>query len=101
MNYNNLTPEQQAQFADNVATLLGGTQLTAIDPAVRADLQTAIGTLPSSLTSADADAFVQAAEAVAATAARNYIADQLALVIKNTRDFLIAGNATKQQFDLC
>ena len=101
MNYQNLTPEEKVQFAENVATLLGGTALAAIDPAVRTDLLTAMGTLPADLTAADTDAFVQAAQAKASTEARNFTVDQIDTVLKSVRDFLIASNAPKEQFDLC
>lgn len=101
MIYQNLTPEQKAQFAENVATLLGGTELSAIDAAVRTDLLTALGTLPASLMSADADCLVQATQAKASTASRNITEGSMDLVIKNVRDFLVAGNAPQDQFDLC
>ena len=101
MKYQELTPEQLAQFAENVATLLGGTELSAIDAGVRTDLLTQLGTLPATLASQDSDAFVQSAQTKAAFAARNVTADLTETVMKNVRDFLIAGNAPKEQFDLC
>jgi hypothetical protein len=101
MKISDLTPEQLAQFSENVATLLGGTSLTAIDAAVRADLLTALGTNPADLIAADTDALVQFAQSKAATASRNVIVDTTAGVMRNVRDFLIAGNAPKEQFDLC
>ena len=101
MNYRNLTPEEKVQFAENVATLLGGTDLSAIDAAVRTDLLTAMGTLPADLDAADAEAFVAAAQSKASTEARNAAADQVDTVLKSVRDYLIAGNAPKEQFDLC
>jgi hypothetical protein len=101
MKISDLTPEQLVQFSENVATLLGGTALSSIDPAVRTDLLTALGTLPADLAGQDADAFVQSAQAKASYAARNVTLDATALVMRNVRDFLIASNAPKEQFDLC
>lgn len=49
MNYRRLSDNDLADFALNVAALLGGTQLTAINTAVRTSLATAIGTLPDDL----------------------------------------------------
>jgi hypothetical protein len=101
MRIKDLTPEQLANFAENVATLLGGTELSAIDSNVRTDLLTSIGTLPASLATQDADAFVASAEAKAAYATRNETVNSTTAVMRNVRDFLIAGNAPKAQFDLC
>jgi hypothetical protein len=62
-----------SDFAENVATLLGGTELSAIDAGVRTDLLTLIGTLPADLAAAQADVLVQQDQAVASVSARDAI----------------------------
>jgi hypothetical protein len=101
MKLSNITPEEAVNMGDNAATLLAGTALTAIDPAVRTDLLTAIGTLPADLGAAESDALIQAAQAKAGFAARDVTMDALVGILRNLRSFLIAGNAPKEQFDLC
>ena len=101
MKLSNLTPEELVLMSENVATLLGGADLSAIDPAVRTDLLTAMGTLPSDLDAQDADALVQYAQAKASIAARDVLERELMAVMKSVRNYLIAGNAPKEQFDLC
>jgi hypothetical protein len=101
MNYRQLDANATADFADNVATQLGGTQLTAIDPAVRTDLQTLIGTLPATLSSAAADTMVQHDEAIASTSARDALKFELDTILGQVAATLRAGLAPKEQFDLC
>ena len=43
MNHRHLDSSTTADLAANVATLLGGTELSAIDPSVRAALLAALG----------------------------------------------------------
>ena len=69
MNYRQMNAAATVDFAENVATLLGGTALTAIDAAVRTDLLTLIGTLPADLAAAQADVVVQTDEARASVSA--------------------------------
>jgi hypothetical protein len=96
-----LTPDELAQMAENVQTRLGGTDLSAIDAAVRADLLTAIGTLPADLAAQDALAVVSTTDTRAAFAARAVIEAATAARMRNVRDFLVAGEAPKEQFDMC
>jgi hypothetical protein len=90
-----------ADFAENVATLLGGTALSVIDPAVRTDLLTLIGTLPADLAAAQADVLVQYDQAIASVSARNAIKSELDTVLSQVAANLRAGLAPKEQFDLC
>ena len=55
MSLRDLIPFDLAQLVKNLAALLAGTDLSAIDSHVRADLVTAIGTKPDELIEADAD----------------------------------------------
>jgi hypothetical protein len=90
-----------ADFAENVATLLGGTELSAIDSNVRTDLLTAIGTLPASLATAAADSMVAHDEAIAATSAQTDLKAELDTILGQVAANLRAGLAPKEQFDLC
>jgi hypothetical protein len=101
MNYRKLDANATADFAENVATLLGGTELSAIDSNVRADLLTAIGTLPASLSTAAAGKVVAYDQAIAATSARDDIKIELDTILGRVAANLRAGLAPKDQFDLC
>jgi hypothetical protein len=90
-----------AMAAENIATLLGGTELSAIDSNVRTDLLTAIGTLPASLSTGEADAIVAKDQATALTASNVDIAAALQVQMDATFNALKTGNAPKEQFDLC
>lgn len=101
MNYRQMDANSTADFAENVATLLGGTELTAIDSNVRTDLLTVIGTLPASLATAAADAMVARDQAIAATSVRDEIKAELDTILGQVSASLRAGLAPKDQFDLC
>ncbi len=101
MNYRQMNAGLTADFAENVATLLGGTALSAIDAALRADLLALIGTLPADLAAAQADVLVQYDEAIASVSARNAIKSDLDTVLSQVAASLRAGLAPKEQFDLC
>lgn len=100
MKISSLTKHDLASFAENLVTLLAGTELSAIDSHVRADLITAFGTLPATLAT-QADAATVAEEVKkSANSDRN---DTTALVqdlSARVRDALTAGRAPKGQFDL-
>lgn len=97
----NVSRESLAPIAENIATLLGGTALSAIDPAVRTDLLTLMGTLPADLDAANADIVVQQDQAKAAVSAANALQSNLETVLGQVFNNLKAGNAPKEQFDLC
>jgi len=101
MNIDRLTDSEMADLAENVATLLGGTALSAIDAAVRTDLLTLIGTLPADLASLTADALVQDAQKQASTTTKDLTHQELLVVIRQVRDNLRAGRAPQDQYDLC
>lgn len=101
MDYYKLPAPELADFAENVATLLGGTDLSAIDSNVRTDLLTAIGTLPASLDTAASDQMVQYDQARAATELREAIRKDLVQIITQVRNSLLAGAAPADQYALC
>lgn len=90
-----------ADFAGNVATLLGGTQLGAINTAVRTQMATAIGTLPQDLATQTAAVSVAEAERMAAVSLKNATWEQLLNFMTQVRNALLAGLAPKSQYNLC
>jgi hypothetical protein len=101
MNYRKLSESELADFAANVAGLLAGSQLAAIDANVRSDLATAIGTLPDTLEQRTAAAAIAETSRKAAVSTRNETRAQLYLLMGQVRDALRSGLAPKEQFDLC
>jgi hypothetical protein len=101
MDIHRMDAAMTADFAENIATLLGGTELSAIDAGVRTDLLTLMGTLPAGLASAQADVLVKQDQAIAAVSARNDIQEILITVLGQVAAQLRAGLAPKEQFDLC
>lgn len=101
MNFRTLSENDLSDFAANVSTLLGGSELEAIDPNVRADLTRAIGTLPSELSTQTAAATAAEGERKAAVSARNATRGQIRALMAQVRDALRAGLAPKKQYDLC
>ena len=101
MNFRKLTEPALADFALSVATLLGGTQLAAIDSNVRTDLATAIGTLPATLSTAVVAVNTAEAERMAAVSSRKATHKQISDLMSQVQKALKAGIAPKEQFDLC
>jgi len=101
MNFRTIDDNALADFAENVATLLGGTELSAIDSNVRTDLLTAIGTLPATLATLAADAQIAEDSRKAAFSVRNDTAEEVIALMAQVRDSLKAGLAPKDQYDLC
>ena len=58
MNFRNLNDHDLSAFASNVIAVLTGIELSAIDSHVRADLITAFGTMPATLTTQAEEAAV-------------------------------------------
>lgn len=101
MNYRKMNANATADFAGNVATLLAGTQLSAIDVNVRNDLLAALGTLPASLSTAAADQMAAYDRAIATTSVRDDIKAVVDTIMSQVSASLRAGLASKEQFDLC
>ncbi len=98
MNYRKLSDNNLADFGANVSALLSGTQLSAINAAVRTGLQTAIGTLPDDLNAQTMQAAVADAGRKAVVSAKNATREQLIDRMAQVRNALLAP---KNQFDLC
>ncbi len=90
-----------ADFAANVAALLGGSELSALDPGFRATVLSALGTLPAELAAAQAKCVEARDQAIAATSARNAIKGQVDIIMSQVAAGLRAGLAPRSQFDLC
>ena len=101
MNFRKLSENDLSDFAANVNTLLGGSELSAIDAHVREDLVTAIGILPPTLSTQTAAAGVAEGERKAAVSARNATRAQIRALMGRVRDALKAGIAPKNHYDLC
>lgn len=101
MNFRAINENELANFAENVNELLAGTELSAIDVAVRTDLATLIGTLPATLAEQTAEVAVIEGERKGAVSARNVTRGQLWLILARVRDALKSGAAPKKQYDLC
>jgi hypothetical protein len=101
MNFRLISENDLADFAANVATLLAGTDLPSIDPAVRTDLATAIGTLPTTLATQTAESAIAEDERKASVSSKNDTRFQLIALMSQVRDALKAGLAPKKQYDLC
>jgi hypothetical protein len=101
MDYRKLSQEALATFTRNIATLLGGTELAAIDSNVRSDLTTAIGTLPATLSTQVADVMTTEEWRKAKVSARNQTQQQIYALLTQVRNALKTGIAPREQFDLC
>jgi hypothetical protein len=101
MNFRRLKEGELADFMTNIASLLAGSELTAIDINVRAAIVTAIGTLPDDLADATAEAAVAEDLKRAAVSRRNGFTEQNEEIAMQVRELLKAGRAPKRQFDLC
>ncbi len=101
MNFRTLSENDLSDFAANVATLLGGTQITAIDTNVRADLVTAIGAKPANLADQTAAAAGLEGTRKAAVSTKNMTRAEIIALMSQVRDALKAGLASKTQYDLC
>jgi len=100
MDLTKMTTSELADFTANLVILLGGTELTSIDPAVRSDLVTQFGTMPADLANQVAAAAAIDNEKQSAISAKDETAGELIKLARHTRDFLKAGSAPKTEFDL-
>lgn len=101
MDFRTLKDNDLSDFAANVAFLLTGTALPSIDTTMRTALQTAIGTKPAVLAAQSASASVAEAERKAAVSAKNETKANVIDLMARVRDALKAGDATKEEYDLC
>lgn len=101
MNFRTLKDNDLSDFAANVVSILGGLTLSAIDPNVRTDLVTAIGTLPTTLATQTAAVLVAETERKAAISARRSTRAQIITLMSQVRNALKAGLAPEEQYDKC
>jgi len=101
MNFRRLSDKELADFAANVLSLLGGTQLKSIDTSVRTKLVTALGTLPVDLSTQTATAGVAEGVRKAAVSSKNTMRFQITAIMAQVKTALLAGVAPKEQYDLC
>lgn len=101
MNFRTLVEHDLASFAENLVDLLTGSELISIDPAVRTDLVTAIGTLPATLRIKADSADVIEGQRKAAVSERDVATAMLYIVIGQVKSALKAGLAPKKEYDLC
>lgn len=101
MNFRRLTDNDLADMAANVAVLLAGTELSAINAAFRASVAAAIGTLPEALEEQTAAASNAEGTRKAAVSTKNATRELLIAYLAQVKNALRAGVATKDQYDLC
>ncbi len=101
MNIRLLKDNDLADLAARVANLLAGTDLSAIESHVRAELVTAFGTLPADLATHTAAASDVDSEKIAAVSLRNSTRIQVIGVLSRVQNALKLGLAPKEQFDMC
>jgi hypothetical protein len=100
MDISKLTHNKLAEFTANLVALLSGPELASIDPAVRADLVTAFGTLPADLANQTAAAAAIDNEKQSAFSTKDETAFKLIVLGRQTRDHLKAAQAPKSEFEL-
>src|SRR6202008_2966910 len=98
MNIRQLSDNDLADLATRVVGLLGGTELSAIESHVRAELVTVFGTLPADLAAQTAEAAEIDSERMAATSAKNMTRAQVIETLVRVQNALKAGLAPKDQF---
>ena len=101
MNIRQMTDNDLADLATRVVGLLGGTELSAIESHVRAELVTVFGTLPADLAAQTAAQAEVDSEKIAATSVKNSTRAQVIETLVRVQNALKMGLAPKDQFDLC
>jgi hypothetical protein len=101
MKLQNLSPIERAQLAEKLIDLLSGTDLSAIESHVRANLVALIGTKPATLVTQDAAAQSLETQTRAAFAARDITDNEILLWERQVRDTLGSSNAPKDQYEAC
>lgn len=100
MNFRKLNGNDLSDFASNLITLLGGTELSSIDSHVRADLVTAFGTLPAELAAQTADAVVADDLKRSKVAKRDETKASINVLVAQVRNQLSAGFGSKEEYEL-
>ena len=100
MDINRLTDTELADLTANLVDLLAGTELSAIESHVRAELVAAFGTKPADFAGEVSAAAIANDERQAATSTKDRSRAELEFVTRRTQYALKAGGAPKTQFDL-
>jgi hypothetical protein len=101
MNLRKMTETALADLAANVAVLLAGTELDAIEPALRTELISALGTLPADLDAETGKALVAETERMTFVSSRDAMYQATLTWMGRVRDALRSGLASKEQFAAC
>lgn len=101
MNFRRMSDNNIADMAVNIATLLAGTELSAIDSTIRTALIAALGTLPSDLQGQTFTAEVLEAERTAAVSQKNAAHAGIEAWMMQVRNYLESGLASDNQYALC
>ncbi len=100
MDITKLNDSELADLTANLVDLLGGPELSAIDPNVRAELVTAFGTKPADFVAELSAAVVADDEKKSAFSTKDLTRAELIFLARRTNFALKAGAAPKSQFDL-
>lgn len=100
MNIAKLTDSELADLTANLVDLLTGTELSAIESHLRAELVAAFGTKPADFSSELVAQAVADDESQAATSTKDKSREELLFLTRRTLYALKAGGAPKSQFDL-
>jgi hypothetical protein len=95
-----LNDHELAILVANLCEVLAGPELSAIDPALRAELLAEFGTTPADFASELARRAVADDEKQAATSAKDQTRGKIIPLVRRTKFALKAGGAPKTQFDL-
>ena len=100
MNITKLNDSELADLTANLVGLLAGSELTAIESHVRAELLAAFGTLPADFASELSAQAAASDQSQAATSAKDKTREDLVFLARRTLYALKSGAAPKEQYDL-
>ena len=100
MDITKLNDSELADLATHLVTLLSGTELSAIESHLRADLVTAFGTLPASFAAKISAAAAANDEKLAAYSSKDQEREEILFLVSRTQKALGAGAAPDDQYAL-
>ena len=100
MRFADLSVYELIAMAENLVTLLQGTQLSAIEPATRADIAAAIGNKPALAAELDAEAKRLQAQTKATFEKRDVVLRSIEAEARRAKTSLQAAYAPEEQFSL-
>ncbi len=101
MNFRRISDAELADFAQNVANVLAGGGLAALDPVVRAELVAALGSLPDTLAEEARRAMASKEASMSDVSIRNQTGDTVRAMLARVRNSLKASVAPNDQYALC